>query len=114
VADGFGSNGLADYYIKARYKAKDNLTLSLDAHRFVLPTAVTATDGTTLEKGLGTEFDFVLMYNMTKIIGIEAGYSKMISTETMVSAKVKNVKNADKSSDWAYLMISVKPEYIFK
>ena len=38
VADGFGPNGLINYYLKSKYKAKDNLTLSLDAHYFLLPT----------------------------------------------------------------------------
>ena len=38
VADGFGPNGLINYYLKSKYKAKDNLTLTLDAHYFLLPT----------------------------------------------------------------------------
>ena len=29
VADGFGPNGLVNYYLKSKYKPKDNLTLSL-------------------------------------------------------------------------------------
>jgi hypothetical protein len=115
VADGFGSNGLSDYDLKAKYKAKDNLTLSLDAHEFVLPSAVTDSDGTKLSKELGTELDFVLAYNLTKVISIEAGYSAMVSTETMASAKVKNVKGAGDFSDWAYLMVSIKPgEFVVK
>jgi len=114
VADGFGSNGLMDYYLKTKYKAKDNLTLSLDAHRFVLPSAVTDETGTQLAKGLGTEIDFVFNYALTKMINMEGGYSSMFSTSTLVSANVKNVKNAEKVSTWAYLMISIKPEFIFK
>ena len=53
VADGFGPNGLINYYLKAKYKPKDNLTLSLDAHRFALPTAVTNEVGAELDKALG-------------------------------------------------------------
>jgi hypothetical protein len=114
VADGFGSNGLADYYFKTRYKPKDNLTVTADLHRFVLPTAVMGTDGTALEKGLGTEVDIMITYNMTKAITIEGGYSRMFATETMASAKVKNVRNAEDNANWAYLMISIKPEFIVK
>lgn len=114
VADGFGSNGLVDYYLKAKYKLKDNFTLFLDGHRFVLPTAVLANDGSTMKKSLGTEIDFVFNYAMTKTVTIEGGYSTMFSTETMASAKVKNVKRAADFSDWAYLMISIKPEFTFK
>jgi hypothetical protein len=114
VADGFGANGLIDYYLKARYKAKDNLLLSVDAHRFVLPNAVKATDGKVMEKALGTEVDLVLNYSMTKQINIELGYSKMFTTETMTSPKVKPVKNPEDVNTWAYLMVSVKPEFIVK
>jgi len=115
VADGFGGNGLVDYYLKAKYKAKDNLTLSLDTHGFVLPTAVKDNDGKELGKMLGTEIDFVFSFSMTKAITIEGGYSAMISTETMASPKVKNVPNAADFSDWAYLMINIKPsEFIVK
>jgi hypothetical protein len=114
VADGFGANGLADYYLKARYKAKDNLLFSVDAHRFVLPNAVKASDGKVMEKALGTEIDMVLNYSMTKLINIELGYSKMFTTETMTSPKVKPVKNPEDVNTWAYLMVSIKPEFIVK
>ena len=115
VADGFGPNGLIDYYLKGKFKAKDNLTLSLDAHRFVLPSAVLAADGTTMDKALGTELDFVGSFAVTKAINVEGGYSMMFSTQTLASAKVKNVKNAADVSSWAYLMISIKPaEFLMK
>ncbi len=114
VADGFGPNGLINYYLKAKYKPKDNLTLSLDAHQFALPHAVTDEVGVELDKALGTEIDFVFNYGLTKVINIEGGYSSMFSTSTLVSTKVKNVKRADTFSSWAYLMISIKPEFIFK
>ncbi len=110
VADGFGaSNGLLNYYLKARYKAKDNLILSVDAHKFRLPHKITNQDGQSIEKSLGTEIDLILAYNMTKAITLEAGYSVMEATDTMLSPKVKNVPNADRTSTWGYLMINIKP-----
>lgn len=122
VADGFKTNGLVDYYLKAKFKAKDNLTLSLDGHQFVLPDAVVGGDGKYMEKSLGTEIDFVFNFGLTKTINIEGGYSRMFSTPTMLSTKVKgtttkpvlNNNTASKDSDWAYLMISIKPEFTFK
>ena len=114
VADGFGSNGLINYYLKIKYKPKNNLTLSLDAHRFVLPAAVTNEAGEELAKSLGAEIDLTLNYTITSSINIDAGYSSMFSTSTLTSAKVKNVRNADTFSSWVYLMISIKPEFIFK
>jgi len=114
VADGFGTSGLIDTYVKAKYKAKDNLMLSLDVHQFSLPNAVTDESGIALEKTLGQELDFTFNYALTKVVNIEGGYSTMFSTKTLTSAKVKNVANADNSSNWAYLMISIKPEFLIK
>jgi hypothetical protein len=112
VADGFGSGGLTDLYLKAKFKPKDNLTLSLDAHRFALSDKLPNEGGNSFEKFLGTELDLVLNYGLTKIVNIEAGYSQMYASETMI--KVKGVKNANDFADWAYLMISIKPEFAFK
>jgi hypothetical protein len=116
VADGFGAaNGLVNAYVKAKYKPKDNLSLSLDVHQFHLPSAVKDADGKALDKKLGTEVDFVMTYNMTKAVTIEGGYCVMKSTDTMVSNNVKKVNKADLSSSWAYLMINIKPaEFTFK
>lgn len=119
VADGFGANGLIDYYFKTKFKAKDNLTLSLDAHQFVLPSAIMGQDGNFLTKSLGTELDFVLNYALSKVVNIEGGYSTMFATSTMLSPRVKgtakiNDATAAKTADWAYLMISIKPEFLFK
>lgn len=114
VADGFGANGLTDYYFKTRWKAKENFTLLLDAHRFVLPNAVTDSYGNKLSKALGTELDLTFNYTVTKLIMLEGGYSAMLSTATMSAAKVKNIANAATHSSWAYLMLSVKPEFLFK
>lgn len=110
VADGFGAaNGLLNYYFKAKFKPKDNLTIGLDAHKFSLPHKITNADGQSIEKSLGTELDFLLTYSMTKAVTVEAGYCVMESSDTMLSAKVKNVPNAAKTSTWGYLMINIRP-----
>ncbi len=114
VADGFGSNGLINYYVKTKFKPKGSLVISLDAHRFALPAAVTNEAGEKLDKSLGTEIDLTMNHPITNMINLEAGYSAMFSTSTLTSSKVKNIKNADTSSSWAYVMISIKPEFIFK
>jgi hypothetical protein len=111
VADGFGPNGLVNYYIRSKYKAKDNLMVSLDLHRFDLPDAVPSETGGMLSKNLGSEIDLILNYALTKVINIEGGYCTMFSTDTMTNAKVKNVRRADDVSSWAYLMISIKPDF---
>jgi hypothetical protein len=114
VADGFGSNGLVNLYVKSKFKPKDNLTLSLDAHSFSLKEDLPMEGGVQYKKYLGAEFDFVANYALTKIVNLEFGYSQLYSSDTMASAKVKNVKTAQQFNDWAYLMISIKPEFTFK
>ena len=112
VADGFGSNGLLDIYLRSKYKVRENFSVSLDMHQFSLPNAVTNENGEMLGKSLGVEMDLMASYALTKVINIEGGYSWMSATGTMSSARVKNVRNADRFSQWAYLMIAIKPEMI--
>jgi hypothetical protein len=110
VADGFGANGLVDLYLKNKFRPKENLTVTFDAHQFSLPNAVIDDFGVTLEKKLGYELDLVFNYGLTKIISVEGGYCKFLASKTLSSSKVKNVVNADASANWAYVMISIKPE----
>lgn len=114
VADGFGKNGLVDYYLRTRYKASNKLMLSLDAHQFTAANKVTGGDGVALDRNFGTELDFAASYSLTKIINIEGGYSSFFATPTLASAEVKNVNNADLQANWAYLMINIKPDFLSK
>ena len=112
VADGFGPNGLVDYYLKTRLTAKENLVLATDLHHFTLPEPVPSETGSKMKKSLGTEIDLVVNYSMTRAVNIEGGFSAMFATETLTSPRVKNVTRASDISTWAYLMISIKPEFI--
>jgi hypothetical protein len=114
VADGFGRNGLVNYYIRSRYKANNRLSLSLDAHQFAASNKVMSSDGTALDRNFGTELDFMAIYTLTKLITVEGGYSSFFATPTLASAAVKNVSNADLQANWAYLMISIKPDFLSK
>jgi hypothetical protein len=112
VADGFGSNGLIDFYVKSRHKPADKLTLSLDVHRFSLPDAVANESGEAMKKLLGTEIDLTVNYAITKEAVLEGGASYMFGTSTMSSPHVKNIANASTNASWAYLMLTVRPEFI--
>lgn len=112
VADGFGPNGLVDIYFKSKCKLNDRGSIALDLHQFALPEAVSDENGVVLGKTLGVEMDLTGSYALTKSINLEGGYSWLRSTKTMTSAKVKNVHNADRFAQWAYLMISIKPEFL--
>ncbi|HEY0655630.1 MAG TPA: alginate export family protein [Chryseosolibacter sp.] len=114
VADGFGSNGLIDLYLKNKFHARENLFCTLDVHHFSLPGAVTDESGATLTKTLGTELDFIFNYGLTRQINFEAGYCTLFASPTLASPRVKNVPRADNLATWAYLMIAIKPEISFK
>lgn len=112
AASGFGSQGLANYFFKAKYNAKDNLTLFAELHGFQSANAVSDGTAGTRTRYLGTELDLKVSYNFTKIINIEAGYSFMKATNTLASAQVKNVANADLTPQWAYVSLNIKPNFL--
>lgn len=114
VSSGFGSQGLMNYFLKAKYNLKDNLTLFADLHGFEAGNTLSDGAGGTQNSYLGTELDLRLSYNFTKMINIEAGYSIMKATNSMASAQVKNVANANLTPQWAYVMVNIKPNFLNK
>ena len=109
AASPFGKNGLADYYIKVKYKLSDKILLSTDFHQF--NSAKSIGDN---KKNLGQELDIVGFYTLTKQIGIEAGYCHFFTTSLLTSPLVKNVPSAKNGANWAYLMINIKPDFFSK
>ena len=61
-----------------------------------------------------TELDITVKYGLTKMINIEAGYSYMQATNTMASASVKNVANADLTPHFGYIMLNITPNFLAK
>jgi hypothetical protein len=114
VASGFGNQGLMNYFLKAKYNAKDNLIFFAELHGFESANKVSNGAGGTRTSYLGTELDLKMSYNFTKLINIEAGYSFMKATNTMASAQVKNVSNANLSPQWAYVALNIKPDFLAK
>jgi hypothetical protein len=114
TASGFGSQGLLNYFLKAKYNAKDNLIFFAELHGFESANKVSNGAGGTRTSYLGTELDLKMSYNFTKMINIEAGYSYMKATNTMASAQVKNVSNANLSPQWAYVSLNIKPDFLAK
>jgi Alginate export len=110
VASPFGRNGLLNYFFKAKYNAKDNLTFTLDIHGFKSAGKLKGD----LNPYLGTEADLTVKYSLTKIVGLELGYSFMKGTATLASAQVKNVTNPVRDAHWAYLMLNITPNFMAK
>jgi hypothetical protein len=114
ASSGFGAQGLLNYFLKAKYNLKDNLTLFADIHCFESANSLSNGAGGKQTSYLGTELDLKMSYNMTKMINIEAGYSFMQATNSMASAQVKNVANANLTPQWAYVMVNIKPNFLNK
>ncbi|MES2575267.1 MAG: alginate export family protein [Bacteroidota bacterium] len=118
AANGFGSQGLLNYFFKAKYNAKDNLTFFADIHGFQSANEVSNGAGGTRTPYLGTELDLKVSYNFTKLINIEAGYSYMQATNTMASPQVKGgqggvtIANADLTPQWAYVALKFSPNFL--
>lgn len=105
----FGNNGLMDYYLKSKWKTSDRFSMIADLHHF---TSASALNG--FSRKYGQELDVVGSYNLTKMISLECGYAHFFSTKALASASVKNISNAKAGANWAYLMINIKPEFLFK
>lgn len=114
AGSGFGNKGLLDVYLKAKYKASEKILLSADVHRFSAASNVRDAAGNQLNRYFGSELDIVCNYSLTKIIGFEAGYSHFFSTASLSATSVKNIADAQTNNNWAYLMINIRPAFMFK
>jgi hypothetical protein len=100
-----GSVGLNDINATIAYK-NGNFSAKLIPHMF--SSAAPVYDGDTkMNEKLGTEIDFVLGYKISKSIKVNAGYSQMLATDTMV--KIKG-GDKDATSNWSWLMFTFKPK----
>ena len=107
----FGERGLIDYYVKSKFKASSRAAINADVHHFQSASDILV-NNISLAKTFGTELDLTASYSLTPIIGFEAGYAHFFSTATLVSAPVKNVANARLASNWAYVSINIKPDFL--
>jgi hypothetical protein len=110
AANGFGKGGLADFYINTTIKASDKLSIQTDLHQFSSSAQVRNAGDEKLSSNFGNEIDIIANYNLTKTISFQGGYCTFLSTNSL--AQVKGVKNPQKMSNWAYLMINIKPEFL--
>lgn len=111
AASPFGKGGLTDYYIKAKYKSSDKFLLATDLHQFNSATNIGTGDN---KRNFGQEVDIIGSYSLTKQVTIEGGYAHFFATPLLTSAAVKNVANSKTNANWAYLMINIKPDFLFK
>lgn len=107
--------GLQNGYLRLKYK-NEKLFVALEPHVFlaaadVLNKSEFVKSGkyTAMDAYLGTEADFTIGWTPQKNVTFQAGYSQMFASSTMEAVKTGR---KDESSNWAYLMITVKPDFI--
>lgn len=74
-----------------------------------------------MEKNFGTEIDITFGFDLAKGVGVQAGYSVFIDTETLaylkgVTYKPNNTNagqgRTDQMNSWGWLMLTFKPKFI--
>jgi hypothetical protein len=115
VGTGSPTGGLNNPFAKVKYGSKNKrFTAGLDYHYFSLASDMKDVSGNKLDKYLGSEFDFVTSYSLNKITTVEWGFSVMAAGKSMEYAKGITPGTANLTSTWSYLMINIKPEFLFK
>jgi hypothetical protein len=116
VGTGSPVGGLANAFFKTKYVANPNLYFTLDFHHFALasPTknGLDAT-GAKLAGQLGTEFDFIMNYNLNKFTNLELGYSHFSATNSLEYVKLNTIGKAQHNANWLYLMINIRPDFFY-
>jgi hypothetical protein len=148
VGNHINNVGLNDIFFGLKYKT-EKFWVAADAHLFYAPVdvhdkykygkeraeAIAAGQPTAvidqiesnqytkykMDKNLGTEIDFTCGFNLVKGVGVLAGYSILIDTETLaylkgVTYKPNNINagqgRTDQMNSWGWLMITFKPKFI--
>ncbi|REA58851.1 hypothetical protein DSL64_19470 [Dyadobacter luteus] len=110
VANGFGKGGLSDFYIHSTFTPTQKLSIQTDLHHFSSAAEVRNSESQALSSNFGNELDIIATYSLTKSISFQGGYCTFLATNSL--AYVKGVKDPQKMSNWAYLMINIKPEFL--
>ena len=107
--------GLQDYFLKVEFDIIKQLSMKVDFHYFMLAAykydPVISTE--TLNKNLGQEIDLTMSWELMKEATIQAGYSVYLTTSAFEKIKAAYITDY-KFPQFAYLMISVKPEILEK
>jgi hypothetical protein len=115
VGTGSPAGGLSDPFLKIKYGSKNKrFSAALDYHYFSLAKDMKNVTGNAIKKYLGSEFDFIANYSLNKVTTIEWGVSIMAASKCMEYAKNISPGTSNLTGSWSYLMINIKPEFLFK
>lgn len=115
VGTGSPTGGLSNPFAKIKYGSKSKrFTAQLDYHYFSLAKNQKNTAGAAINKYLGSELDLVTTYALNKVTTVEYGFSVMAASKSMQYAKSITPNTANLTGYWSYLMITIKPSFLFK
>lgn len=103
--------GVLDGFLKVNYKVA-KLSFGLDNHLFYTAAPIAkqsmspSPEFIEMDPFLGYEVDFTVKYQFADEVTIQAGYSHMFGTQSM---RVLKGTDHSKTSNWAYLMVTVNP-----
>lgn len=101
--------GLIAPYLMAEFKVTNTLTLGVDGHIF-LNERDYIHQNEVIDKYLGFENDFTITWKANSFTVLRFGYSYMLPTESM--RIIKKGETIDRWQDWAYLMVTFKPNLL--
>ncbi|MEO6315248.1 MAG: alginate export family protein [Chitinophagaceae bacterium] len=115
VSTGSPTGGLNNPFAKVKYNSRGTrFSAGIDYHYFSLAKNQKDFRGNAVNKNLGSEIDVTADYALTKITNVQVGASLMAATNSMEYAKNISPGTAKRTGVWTYLMISIKPEFLFK
>ena len=100
--------GLMDYYFKTKFTT-NSYSISADFHRFDADHELAGMNG----KHYAHEADFVASYTLNKFTTVDLGYSHAWATQNLATGKGITTPKLDKSPDFVYLMINIKPDFLY-
>jgi len=106
------ATGLISPQIRAKYTA-NRYFITLDYHNFMSEGNIKDAKGELVSKNLGNEIDLIFNYNVNKFVNMELGYSKMFGSKSLAIAKGQNPDAVRFDADWAYAMITIRPDFFF-
>lgn len=115
VGTGAPVGGLSNPYFKIKYGSKNKrFSAALDYHYFSLAKDMKDGIGNAVDKYLGSEFDLVTSYGLNKFTTLEWGFSVMAASKSMQTAKGVAPGSVNLTGIWSYLMINIRPSFLFK
>ncbi|HTL09845.1 MAG TPA: hypothetical protein VL307_16340 [Chitinophagaceae bacterium] len=115
VGTGSPAGGLNNPFAKLKYTGSGRrLTTDLAYHYFGLAKQQKDLAGASISKYLGSEVDATAAYALNKITTLEFGISVLAASRSMEYAKEITPGTSRLTATWTYLMITIKPAFLFK